>query len=389
MEIKLFSITKNGKVVTNKSVIATDILMKMKADGIQIKNIIEDMTLEEMVLGNNMKKVGSIDRNGYFHSKESKIYDTIEDEEPGTGGSEPEEPGTGGSGTEEPEEPGTGGSDGTFTSYKFGMLADTHIDGDSDDESNSQSDMKKAINFMNKNADMICIAGDVGRDGREADYKVCQKLFASLTIPYHAARGNHDNYQSNSKALYKKYLGLEDDYVVEKEGDIFIFLSMKSKEYKKGGFDSGTLDWLEQQLNKYKNKRKFLIYHVFVPGTSGNAGGKYSSLMDTSNSLCKRFMNLIKSEDNLIFCNGHSHLYFKMADKYSNANYYHKSGECHYVHTPSATRPRDSSGANALELGQCYLVEVKADKVVFRAYDIVKAKFLPDYDFTVNVANVQ
>ena len=366
MEIKLFSITKNGKVVTNKSVIATDILMKMKADGIQIKNIIEDMTLEEMVLSNNMKKVGSIDRNGYFHSKESKIYDSIED-----------------------EEPGTGGGDGTFVSYKFGMLADTHIDGDSDDESNSQSDMKKAINFMNKNADMICIAGDVGRDGREADYKVCQKLFASLTIPYHAARGNHDNYQSNSKALYKKYLGLEDDYVVEKEGDIFIFLSMKSKEYKKGGFNSETLDWLEEQLNKYKNKRKFLIYHVFVPGTSGNAGGKYTSLMDTSNSLCKRFMNLIKSEDNLIFCNGHSHLYFKMADKYSNANYYHKSGECHYVHTPSATRPRDSSGANALELGQCYLVEVKADKVVFRAYDIVKAKFLPDYDFTVNVANVQ
>ena len=366
MEITIFSVTKNGKIVTDRTNNTIDILMRINDDGTQIRNIIEDITEEDMYLGNNLKKVGFLDRAGYFHSKITEVY---ESEENVSGDS--------------------GSSDGTFTTYKFGMLADTHIDGDSDDESNSISDMTKAINFMNKNADMICIAGDVGRDGREADYKVCKNLFSKLNIPVHAARGNHDNYQSNSKALYNKYLELEDDYVLEKEGDIFIFLSMKSKDYKIGGFDSETLDWLEEQLNTYKNKRKFLIYHVFVPGTSGNAGGKYTSLMDTSNSLCKRFMNLIKSEDNLIFCNGHSHLYFKMADKYSNANYYHESGECHYIHTPSATRPRDSSGANALELGQCYLVEVEADKVVFRAYDIVKAKFLPDYDFTVNVANVQ
>ena len=52
--------------------------------GFDIQEFDEDMTLEEMVLNNNMKKVGSIDRNGYFHSKESKIYDSIEDEEPDT-----------------------------------------------------------------------------------------------------------------------------------------------------------------------------------------------------------------------------------------------------------------------------------------------------------------
>ena len=362
MNVTIFSITKSGKIVTNRIDNSIDILARLDWDGLVIRNIIEDLTSEAMDLGGNNKKVASLDRMGFMHTKETTIYED-------TGGD-------------------TGG-DTTFKAYKFGMLADTHIDGDSDDEANSISDVKKAINFFNANANMICIAGDVGRDGREPDYKTCKNLFAKSKIPVYAARGNHDNYQSNSGKWFKQYLGLEDDYVIEKEGDIFIFLSMANKDYSSGGFTTEKLDWLETQLNTYKDKRKFLIYHVFVPGKSGNAGGVYKSLMKLSNSKCARFAEMIDGESNLIFCNGHSHLYFKCADKYSDANYYHKSGKCHYVHTPSATRPRDSKGANSLSLGQGYLVEVSKDKVKFRAYDIVNAKFLPDYDFTINVANVQ
>ena len=272
--------------------------------------------------------------------------------------------------------------------YSFGMLADTHIDGDGDDEAYSHSDFKNAIDFLNsKGVAFTCIAGDVGRDGTTSDYNYVKQYFARANHPIYCVKGNHDNYQSSSSTTsgYKTATGCENDYVKEKNGDVFIFLSMGNKDTASAGLDSSKVSWLKTQLSTYKNKRKFLIFHEPIPDTCGNPNNLYWSPMSLSNSNCSSFASAVKADPKLIFMHGHTHFLFNLESKYSNANYYHKSGECYHIHTPSCARPRDTATSTIYNKGEGYLVEVYADKVVFRGFDVTTKALKTSYVYTINL----
>ena len=273
--------------------------------------------------------------------------------------------------------------------YKFGLLSDVHVDGDGTDEASSISDLNNAISFLeNAGANFIAYAGDMTRDGRTEDYTALKTCLETSTVPNYCIRGNHDAYSLSDG--YASATGCKDDYIVTKNNDLLIFISCADTNHDTGGLTTSKLDWLENLLQTNTNTRVFLFYHYFVDGTSGNGTGVYPyGTLKPSNAIASRFINMVKQYPNLIYCNGHSHMRFNMQDKDANANYYHNDGECYYIHVPSGAKPRFPSGdtvADYYEGSEGYLVEVYADKVLFKPIDFISSEYLTKYNYTANVA---
>ena len=275
------------------------------------------------------------------------------------------------------------GSSGEQPLYKFGLLSDAHIDGDGTDTAHSISDLNNAIQYLNnKNCKFIVHCGDVTENGRSEDYTALKSCLDTSTIPNYSVRGNHD--MTNG---YAEATGCADDYTITQNNDLFIFLSPSASS---GTLSNEKLNWLENLLTTNTDKRIFFIYHFFFNNTAGNASNLDNGGLPSNDASVIRLKAMIESYSNLIFCNGHSHLRFSLQDSDPNANYYHEENKCYYVHVPSTSRPRDDNGSggttNIYGGSEGYLVEVYANKVVFKPIDFIASEYLTKYNYTANVA---
>ena len=277
--------------------------------------------------------------------------------------------------------------------YTFGLLSDTHIDGDGDDTAHSISDLNKAIKFFNdEGCEFIAYCGDLTYDGRDEDFPALKACLDTSTIPNYTVRGNHDC--NNTVDMYKNATGMEQDYTITKNNDLYVFLSLNDDDSGEttGGLTQEKVDWFTNIITNSNHQRIFLFYHYFFRNTSGDGAGRsypWGTIGDgTLTSYAKDFMNLVKTTPNLIFCTGHSHFKFNLQDVNANANYYHLNNGCYYIHVPSGAKPRipnSSSVENLYADSEGYLVEVYADKVLFKPRDFVDNKYLLEYAYIVEL----
>lgn len=277
--------------------------------------------------------------------------------------------------------------------YTFGLLSDTHVDGDGDDTAYSISDLNNALQFFeNEGCEFVAYCGDLTHDGRDVDFTALKSCLDTSSIPNYTVRGNHDCH--NTVDVYKNTTGMEQDYTIVKNNDLFIFLSLDNDNNRSadGGLTQVKVDWLTDIMNNSTHQRIFLFYHYFFRNTSGDCGGgayPYSTIGDsTLVSYAQEFVNLINNTPNLIFCTGHSHFKFDMQDSYPNANYYHINGKCYHVHVPSGSKPRIPNGSGVTSLyaeSEGYVVEVYADKVLFKPRDFIDKKYLLQYAYIINI----
>lgn len=278
--------------------------------------------------------------------------------------------------------------------YTFGLLSDTHVDGDDSDEAYSINDLKKAIKFFNdEGCDFIAYCGDLTYDGRDVDFPALKSCLDTSTIPNYTVRGNHDC--KNTVDMYKNATGMELDYTITKNNDLFIFLSLDNDNSRgtDGGLTQEKVDWLTNIINTSNHQRIFLFYHFFFRNTSGDGEGRsypWGTIGDsTLVSYAQDFVNLVNATPNLIFCTGHSHFKFNLQDKNPNANYYHKDNGCYHIHVPSGAKPRipnTSGGVESLYAdSEGYLVEVYADKVLFKPRNFVSNEYLVQYAYIVEL----
>lgn len=277
--------------------------------------------------------------------------------------------------------------------YTFGLLSDTHVDGDGSDEAYSISDLNRAIKFFNdEGCEFITYCGDMTHDGRSEDFAALKSCLDTSTIPNYAIRGNHDT--NNTVEVFKNATGLEPDYTITKNNDLFIFLSLDdwSNSGADGDLTQEKVDWFTNIINNSNHQRIFLFYHYFFRNTSGDGlGGSYPWETigdDPLVSYTQDFVNLVNNTPNLIFCTGHSHFKFNLQDKNPNANYYHKDNGCYYIHVPSGSKPRIPSGSSVENLyaeSEGYLVEVYADKVLFKPRDFINNEYLLQYAYIVEL----
>ena len=274
--------------------------------------------------------------------------------------------------------------------YTFGLLSDTHVDGDGDDYGNSISDLNRAIKFFNdEGCEFIAYCGDLTYDGRSEDFTALKSCLDTSTIPNYTIRGNHDAYAIDNG--YLEATGkTEENYTVVKGNDLFILMGHAIAS--EGRITDNQITWLTDLFNSNKDKRIFFFYHIPFRGTSGDGGGgayPWHMLGDSTTTQSTALRNLLENNSNVIFMHGHSHMKFSLEDEYPNANHYHEEGKWYDIHVPSCARPRTPTSGGGVtdytEGSEGYLVEVYTDKVLFKPRDFIGNKYLVQYAYIVEL----
>ena len=149
--------------------------------------------------------------------------------------------------------------------------------------------------------------------------------------------------------------------------------------------------WLQQTLEKYRNKRCFLNQHVFAFEGSGNVFGLYDYNL-TNNDMYKIFKSLLMHYHNITWFHGHSHTKFHGQEYGASANFDRVFG-CNSVHVPSNAIPRtDADGDFDFQIeyqdSEGYLVDVYKDGIHLRGRDFVKGEFLPIASYWIDTTLV-
>lgn len=154
------------------------------------------------------------------------------------------------------------------------------------------------------------------------------------------------------------------DFVTEAGGNIFIFFNDIAKTGETYDTDklvtTGQMDWLQEQLEKYKDKKVFLYQHYYLcvntldndvkdynncTGDLKNAGGysydlDYKDVVTTSDG--KNLQTLLNGYQNTTLVTGHSHWQYSMQSFNKNINFGRLAGGdgATMIHLSSVTEPR-------------------------------------------------
>lgn len=282
--------------------------------------------------------------------------------------------------------------------YSIGLLSDIHIDV-TDDESDSVEDFKRAIRrFEREGVIAICASGDMVVDGTQAEVEKMIELKNSTTIPMYIARGNHD---CRSYSLANWNLVEPNGVYFEKEigGDIYLFMGMNAESFNTSLFTTEQLNWLEERLEYYKNRRVFLFEHVFIEPT-GNIKSLYpnGSIGKVEGQPGQMFRNLMARYRNVILFTGHSHLEFILQRLGDIANCSERTNSlCHRVHIPSCAKPRandetteDVSANTYSKYGSSegYVMDVYQDYIILKGINFVDNKYLPLAQYRINTTPI-
>ena len=278
--------------------------------------------------------------------------------------------------------------------YSIGLLSDIHIDV-TDDQSDSVADFQRAINrFKTENVIAICSTGDTVVDGSQEETEKFIEIKNSANIPMYIARGNHD---CRNYTLANWNLVEPNGVYFEKEigGDIYLFMGMNAESFNTSLFTTEQLNWLEERLEYYKNRRVFLFEHVFIEPT-GNIKSlyPYSSMGKVEGQPGQMFRNLMAKYRNVILFTGHSHLEFILQRLGDNANCSERTNTlCHRVHIPSCAKPRandestEDVSANTYQKygsSEGYVMDVYQDYIILKGINFVNNKYLPLAQYRIN-----
>lgn len=267
--------------------------------------------------------------------------------------------------------------------YSFGLMSDTHVVGITGvpewdvDESESCADYLRAVEYFDRNGVAFSIvAGDVTNDGNLFDYERYALLRQLAVAPVYHVAGNHEwrNDGEENRGLYTQYVEPNGEcFTIEQDGDAFIFISV---ENHRCDLSEESMEFLAEQLEKYADRRVFIIEHAYV-GSVGNPKG-----LDTYGNRENDdplFRALLEEYPGATLITGHSHLHFDLQrlDDWANCAWA-RDGVCHRIHVPSLSRPRmnDPETEDITEnnydykpgsLG--YIVDVYEDYTIFRGID--------------------
>lgn len=272
--------------------------------------------------------------------------------------------------------------------FRFGILSDVH-NNNADSQSNEDIvDLTNALSVLNsiESVNMTCICGDITQGGRPAQFAVYRDTVAanSPNTPVYTTTGNHDCPSSGGLVStdWEPYTGTPMTFEIIKEigGENVPFLFLGMNLYSLG--DAGTpyldadMDWLEEKLEEYRNKRVFVITHLFFPTKAGNFKQIYPSTNWLGGAQLERLQAMNERYLNSIWFSGHSHWKWHLQKYEDKANVYRSyddSGNptCGWtVHIPSCASPIDSDGVSSrvskpLESEGC-IIDVYDDYIVLR-----------------------
>lgn len=208
-------------------------------------------------------------------------------------------------------------------SIKFVQIADTMFGRGGNQ---AQTNLDNAIDDINKmkDIDFVVFTGDNLRIGQEDILRAFLKDIKKLNKPYYIVTGDRDLNKSKKldRELYSKILHKElgrkspksTNYVFKKDNVVFIVVD-GAKELvntPSGFFMPETLEWVDNQLNLYKDNKVVILQHFPLAHRTKN------DMLYTPNAM--EYLKLINKHDNVIsVVTGH----FNINDEVSYSGVYH------------------------------------------------------------------
>lgn len=255
--------------------------------------------------------------------------------------------------------------------YSFGVLSDIHISATTGEETQSQSDFTRALNYYsNADVKMVCSSGDLTDNGTDSEFEAYKSIRDASGLPMFEVTGNHEaasvrTYKSDladeNCIAYKFYDLVGRDFcyylkgdkykarrfnfvdgaisyddvetnsnVTIPDGDVFIFVSILG-DRNNGLFFTEELQWLKNVLEENRNNRCFIFEHcraerlvydsatssytedMYATKVSGNYTGFYRKPLwgDATNNYHSKnaiiFESLMAHYTNCIWFHGHTH----------------------------------------------------------------------------------
>ncbi len=273
--------------------------------------------------------------------------------------------------------------------YSFGVLSDLHIQ-----YATGVEDLNRAFAYLEKRVPFTCICGDLVAWASVENMAQYKSLVVDTPwdMEIYEVAGNHESYPEMgvtgnvNEALYTQSTGNGLYYSFEKNGDVFIMLSLKT-DVPSVTFPSGALAWLENTLKANKNKRCFVFEHVQdANDLTADPSHRYSNILAGVDG--DKFLSLMREYKNAVWFHGHTHLSVT-ADRKGAYPVGHEAGY-KSVHVPSLVSPRYyNANTNAVEDYYCkngvtvyggvhaegYVCDVYKHKIVLRSIDFAKQYF--------------
>lgn len=311
--------------------------------------------------------------------------------------------------------------------YSFGALSDLHFNryvGEKLDV--AMLTFPNALNFLDAcGVSLVAMSGDLSSGGERLAFEKFGRIASDYKFPVLTCTGNHDvsgsidleSWQSNvNKGVYgeNKIDGVKSvsdnglDFVYAPDslgGDVFIFFSQTAWSYNSAESRLVTdkqLDWLEAQLETYKNRRVYLFFHSFLANANGDSATGEGNLINSKGVTYDlvytqgtpdemRFISLLKQYKNVVFFNGHSHWQFAMQSFNPVLNITDYDGTyATLVHISSVTCPRTvkEKAKNRKEKwalkSEGYLIRVYDDCLVLTGVEFHDGEFLSYANYVVN-----
>lgn len=306
--------------------------------------------------------------------------------------------------------------------YLFGALSDVHFNRYNGSLSGDDACLTfpNALNFIEYfDVELVGISGDISVDGERNAFEKYNTITSDYDFPVYTCTGNHDVSDDYTLANWQELIntgvygetkadGVKDvsdnglDFVYAPKGakgDVFIFLSQYKWDYNRPEsriLSDEQLDWLEAQLETYKDKTVYIFFHTFLnnpvegenphmgEGNLENNVGRHYDLAFTSGCPDEvRFRGLMDKYENVVYFNGHSHWAYDMQKFNPNLNIADYNGEyATMVHISSVSSPRrttaniDDSSEHYMRSSEGMIVTVYEDKIVFTAVDFLRAEML-------------
>ncbi len=303
--------------------------------------------------------------------------------------------------------------------YSFGSISDLHFNRYETENGSdvAQSSFRTSLDFFEAaGVSLVAMPGDISTDGEKEAFEAFNSISSEYSFPVYTVTGNHDVRGKFTKENWREYMnvgayedipaeniaavsdnGLDFVYREPLSGDIFIFLHQTSNNYGllfNALLENSQLDWLEKQLEAYKNESVYLFFHTFLTSAKGNPfmgtgnlqndlGWHYLLYYTMGANDEVKLRELLREYDNVTFFNGHSHWAYHMQALNPNLNI-SKNGEdgATFVHVSSVSSPRVTADYQILwegtdpDMSEGYFIEVYEDTLLLYGVDFANNRIL-------------
>ncbi|MFZ1946424.1 MAG: metallophosphoesterase [bacterium] len=158
--------------------------------------------------------------------------------------------------------------------FVFAVIGDSHITVTSCSDSKYGKAVDKSAELLaayvkdiNAHVPRVSFAlhlGDITDKGVWSEFKIARGILDSLDCALYPVVGNHDNFESDNKASWKRFAGMDStSYAFDFLGFRFIVIDCTQDPYTPGAVNcrKALREWVAKDLERNRDKHAFVVSH--------------------------------------------------------------------------------------------------------------------------------